>query len=343
MCGNVIRGQFDPSRPFFSAQGSFWTNSTTEFLAEKNEANRQFMTRDRCNGQGYESVLLLPLKIGNLKLGLLQLSDCTKGMFSPASIALWERLSGYLAVALAKEMAEEELRQTAAELKRSNQDLEQFAYVASHDLQEPLRIVSGFLTLLQNRYGGQLDAMAREYIAHSSEGAQRMSQLIYDMLEYSQVKNKTLEPTDAGDSLVKALDNLRGAIQASQAAVTYDELPMVMGDPVQLVQLFQNLIDNAIKFRVPGRPCQVHVGIQKEQARCVFHIRDNGIGIPADQHDRIFQIFQRLHSHTKYPGTGIGLAICKRIVERHGGSIWVESTPGEGSTFSFSLSPASPG
>ena len=236
--------------------------------------------------------------------------------------------------------ADEGRCQMTEELARSNADLEQFAYVASHDLQEPLRMVSSFLQLLHTRYETQLDENARSYIDFSVDGAKRMTHLIQDLLAYSRVERKgnKLRPTDAGAALDGALANLRGSIQESCATIIRDDLPTVVADPTQLMQLFQNLIGNAIKFRVEGRPCQVHVGAKKDAGQWLFSVRDNGIGIPPEQSERVFVIFQRLHGRKEYPGTGIGLAICKKIVERHGGKIWVESTPGSGAAFHFTIS-----
>jgi PAS domain S-box-containing protein len=235
--------------------------------------------------------------------------------------------------------AEARLKETADELERSNQDLMQFAQIASHDLQEPLRMVSGFLKILDERYKPQLDDKAREYIGFAVEGATRMSHLIHDLLAYSRVERKGQKPqlTDARKSLDVALTNLQNRIKSAGATVTSDEMPTVLADSTQLMQIFQNLIGNAIKFRSPDRPCQIHVGAQKKGNQWVFWVRDNGIGIPPEQFARIFVIFQRLHTRDKYPGTGIGLAICKKIVDRHGGKIWVESKIGEGSTFYFAL------
>jgi light-regulated signal transduction histidine kinase (bacteriophytochrome) len=225
-------------------------------------------------------------------------------------------------------------------LRRSNEDLESFAYIASHDLQEPLRSINGFLSLLQQRYAGQLDAKAKEYIAYAVGGATRMSHLINDLLQYSRVgrKERQFQPTDSAQVLAGALANLQGAIEEAGAAVTYDDLPVVMGDQVLLIQVFQNLIGNAVKFRSPERPCDIHIGCEKNGTDWEFSVKDNGIGIESEYYERIFLIFRRLHTQQKYAGTGIGLAICKKIVERHGGRIWVESKPGEGSTFRFLLS-----
>lgn len=229
------------------------------------------------------------------------------------------------------------------ELKRSNEDLEQFAYVASHDLQEPLRMVTNYLQLLQNRYQHQLDPKAQDFIQIAVDGAVRMHQLIGDLLAYSRVgtAGKPFAPTNTNEVLKSALLNLKIAIEESEAKVKSDALPTVKADPVQLTQLFQNLIGNAIKFR-SDKPPEIYVaarrlGKEDGPPGWEFSIRDNGLGIPAKDFDRIFLIFQRLHTREKYPGTGIGLALCKKIVERHGGRIWVQSELGQGTTFFFTL------
>ena len=233
------------------------------------------------------------------------------------------------------------LRQLIAELERSNKELEQFAYVASHDLQEPLRMVSSYTQLLERRYGDKLDEKGRKFVDFAVDGAVRMQQLINDLLEFSRVstRGKPMKPVDVNRVLDTVKLNLSVAIRESDAVVTNDRLPTVLADETQLVQLLQNLVGNAIKFRraPPARP-EVHVSAQVGETECVFTVRDNGIGIAPEYFERIFVIFQRLHAKGEYPGTGIGLAVCRRIVERHGGRIWVESAPGQGSTFYFALS-----
>ena len=240
------------------------------------------------------------------------------------------------------EELEERVLERTLELKRSNEDLEQFAYVASHDLQEPLRMIHNYVELLGDRYRTQLDGNAHEFIAFALDGAKRMQQLIHDLLAYSRVgtRNKELVPTDSAQVLAASLSNLKVAIEEARAEIRHDDLPEVMGDPVQLTQLFQNLIGNAVKFRGEAPP-QVDVRAQRKGSEWEFSVRDNGLGIAEQDFHRIFVVFQRLHGGDKYPGTGIGLSVCKKIVERHGGRIWVESKPGKGATFRFTL-PAMP-
>jgi PAS domain S-box-containing protein len=479
MCGNVICGRFDPSKSFFTSRGSFWTNSTAELLATTTEEDRQARTRNRCIGEGYESVALIALCSGDERLGLLQLNDKRAGRFTPETIALWERLSEYLGVALAKCEAERELKESEARLKqsqamghlgsweldvannvltwsdevyrifglqpqefkasyeafleavhpddrkavdeaysgslrdgrdiyeiehrlvrkstgevrivqekcehirdgsgsiirsvgmvhdiserkqaeleirelnesleikvvertadltRSNQDLQQFAYVASHDLQEPLRNVASCLQLLEQKYKNKLDAQADQYIHYAVDSAVRMKALIQDLLTYSRIatKGKSPEPIDCERILDHTMKNLRSSISATGAAITHDSLPTVLADDTQLLQVFQNLIQNAIKFRRDDPP-QIHVSAAKNKNEWIFSVKDNGIGIESRHLDRIFVIFQRLNKRSQYDGTGMGLAIVKKVVERHHGRVWVESKSGLGTTFYFTL------
>jgi PAS domain S-box-containing protein len=253
-----------------------------------------------------------------------------------------------------RKQAELALAQANAELGRSNKELEQFAYVASHDLQEPLRMITSYTQLIAKRYHDKLDGNAREFMDFAVAGALRMQRLIHDLLAYSRVgtRGKPPEPVQSGDVLDAALDNLKLALEETNAQVTRDPMPAVMADPVQLTQLFQNLIGNAIKFRGQEKP-HIHLCAKRESLprketpgtaaakpageEWHFTVRDNGIGIDPQYFDKIFVIFQRLHTADQYPGTGIGLAICKKIIERHGGRVWVESQPGAGATFHFTL------
>jgi signal transduction histidine kinase len=253
-----------------------------------------------------------------------------------------------------RKRAEEDLASKAAELARSNADLEQFAYVASHDLQEPLRMVAAYTQLLSERYQGKLDADADKFIGYAREGALRMQVLIQDLLAFSRVgrKEQSCCSVDCNAVMRDVLQILEASIKESGATVNYENLPEVWADNTQMVQLFQNLIGNAIKFRGTEPPViSVQAGAQPETPaesktetkteakdhEWLFSVSDNGIGIAPEDVGKIFAVFQRLHSRTEYPGNGIGLAICKKIVERYGGRIWVESQAGGGTTFKFTM------
>ena len=262
----------------------------------------------------------------------LTLTKLTDDAGKPIGIASTER------DITARKRAEEQLRLTLADLERSNKELEQFAYVASHDLQEPLRMISSYTQLLAQRYGSQLDEKARRYVNYTVDGVIRMQALINDLLAYSRAgtRGRPLAATDTHAVLGEAIRNLAAMIAESRAIITNDDLPTVRADATQLVLVFQNLLANAIKFR-RDEPPRVHVSAQDRGPEWVFAVKDGGIGIEPQHAERVFVIFQRLHTRTEYPGTGIGLAVCKRIVERHGGKIWFESKPGHGTTFFFTL------
>lgn len=236
------------------------------------------------------------------------------------------------------EQTEEVLKKQTKELVRSNAELEQFAYVASHDLQEPLRIVSSYVQLIARRYKDKLDADANDFIGYAVDGANRMQILINDLLTYSRIgmHGKDFEPTDCEAVLKRTLDSLQLMIKETGAIVKHDPLPTIIADDLQLGQLFQNLISNAIKFR-NEQPPYINISVEEKTTEWVFAVRDNGIGIDPKYSERIFIIFQRLHNKEKYSGTGIGLAICKKIVERHGGRIWIQSQLGKGATFFFTV------
>lgn len=234
--------------------------------------------------------------------------------------------------------ARDELEQRVQDLARSNSELEQFAHLASHDLQEPLRSVTSFLQLLSMKYGGKMDPKADQYINYAVEGSKRMKDLIDALLTYSRLGSRKghFETLNFSEALNHALKNLKVAIEESGAVVTFDPLPTLKADTTQIVELFQNLISNAIKFH-DIQPPHVHVSCEKKQDEWIFSVRDNGIGIEPQYFERIFQMFQRLHTKEEFEGTGIGLTICKKIAENHGGNIWVQSERGKGATFYFSL------
>jgi light-regulated signal transduction histidine kinase (bacteriophytochrome) len=252
-------------------------------------------------------------------------------LFSTYELAVWKNRE--------LQSATNKLEEQAVELQRSNRELEQFAAIASHDLQEPLRMVSSYLGLLERRAADKLDDKEKSFMHFAVDGALRMQQMITDLLAYSRVSTHAGEfvPTDLNATLADALANLEAARAEHAAAITHDALPTLSIDKPRFVQLFQNLIGNALKFTTPDRPPEVHLGCVRQGNVWLFSVRDNGIGIEARDFERIFELFQRLHSRTEYPGTGIGLALCKKIVERHGGRLWLESEPGKGTTFHFTV------
>jgi NO-binding membrane sensor protein with MHYT domain/signal transduction histidine kinase len=253
-------------------------------------------------------------------------------------LSVMSNVGAQLGQVVERTRAQQEIARNAEDLARSNGELEQFAYVASHDLQEPLRMVASFTQLLARKYQGQLDADADEYIRYAVDGAQRMQKLILDLLSYARLSTKGQSPQaiDAASLCKSAIDHLRQSIQEKNAVVTVDSLPTVLGYGTQLTQLFQNLIGNALKYCQQERP-EVHVSATPAGDHWVFSVRDNGIGIEPQYFERIFQMFKRLHTREQYSGTGIGLALCQKIVARHRGRIWVESQPGLGSNFQFTL------
>jgi signal transduction histidine kinase len=264
-------------------------------------------------------------------------------LFAVADIAVllvvvWWSVSSLHRMDTIRRQAEGDLKKTAEKLARSNADLEQFAYVASHDLKEPLRAISGSVQILQQRYSDAMDPEMNEVIKHTVDGATRMQRLIDDLLTYSRLTTReaTLERTELAEIIDEAKENLESAIRESKAIVTTDPMPSVQGDHTQLLQVFQNLIANGIKYKSARTP-KIHISAEQRDSEWLVSVRDNGIGIAPQYADRIFRIFQRLHTRREYSGTGIGLAVCKKIIERHGGRIWVESELEEGSTFFFTL------
>jgi PAS domain S-box-containing protein len=306
---------------------------------------KDFLRASAAAAAGLHGAFAMPILIGNQVRGVIEFYSREVSQLDDWLLQLGMSVGNQIGQLMARRQAEaglreahEELSRRAQDLARSNAELQQFAYVASHDLQEPLRMISSYTQLLMRRYGTLFDQDAKEFMGFIVDGAARMKQLIEDLLAYSRVgtRGHDLEPTDAQAAFDQALANLRASIDTTGATVTHDALPTVRADASQLVQLFQNLVGNALKFRSADAP-RVHVDAQERDAEWIFSVRDNGIGIDPQYFERIFVIFQRLHSKAEYPGTGIGLAICKKIVDRHGGRIWVESQPGQGSTFYCTL------
>ena len=364
VCIRSILSKPQPHEKFLITEGnSFYCNDSQAFLNGLTEQQKKEY-RGNCMKKGFQSIAVVPIRYRDEVYGAIHLADFKKDMvllpkvqFIESTIAplIGEAIQRFNAEAeldkyrthleelvaqrtqeLEKEIAQRKL--IAEDLARSNKDLEQFAYVASHDLQEPLRAVAGFVELLRMRLEKNLDDKGKEYMNHTVEGVKRMQNLINGLLEYSRIgtRGKKPELVDSKAALDRALAHLHMSISESGAEIIAGQLPKVNFDPVQLAQLFQNLISNAIKFRSEKTP-QIRITAEHQDTQWKFAVADNGIGIEPQYADRIFLIFQRLHSRVKYPGTGIGLALCKKIVERHGGKIWVESKPGAGSTFYFTI------
>ncbi|MDX2242419.1 MAG: response regulator [Leptolyngbyaceae cyanobacterium bins.302] len=283
--------------------------------------------------------LVVPILTQKELWGLLIAHQChSPRKWTNSETGLLEQLANQIGIALTQaQLLEQEVLQRQ-ELTRSNAELQQFAYIASHDLQEPLRMVTSYLQLLERRYKDRLDADANDFIQYAVDGALRMRRLIHDLLTYSRIgtRGRPFELTSAQEAVDRAIANLQVAIAESTAEITYQHLPTLQADPTQLTQLFQNLIGNGIKFRSQASP-QVQIAANRLDDAWLFSVQDNGIGIDPQYADRIFVIFQRLNNRVEYAGTGIGLAVCKKIVERHGGKIWMQSALGAGATFYFTI------
>jgi signal transduction histidine kinase len=303
-------------------------------LASKKDTPRAEAAADA----GFRAAFAFPIRLGSEFFGVMEFFSRAPEPLDESLLEMLNGIASQVGLFIKRYRAEQELRRTTDDLARSNTDLQQFAYVASHDLFEPLRMVISFLQLLRDHARENLDKQSAGFIGFALDGAQRMHALINDLLAYSRVgiKGSAFAPTNSERVLDAALGNLKVAIEETQAIVTHEHLPVVQGDSVLLTQVFQNLIGNAIKFHGPEPP-RVEVAAKRRNGEWVFSVRDNGIGIDPKHSERIFEIFQRLHTRQEYGGTGIGLAICKRIVERHGGRIWVKSTPQKGSSFFFTL------
>ncbi len=376
-CIRAVTQAIEPQdAPVLTRGGSFRFDNSIEFMDHLSPAERSRF-RGTCMKHGFASVAVIPIRYHDRILGAIHLADRRPRHLPQPAVEFIESMTPLIGEAIQRFRAEaelgryrdhlevlvrqrtgelesvntqlqmeigerlraeESLRRTAEELKRSNRDLEQFAYVSSHDLQEPLRAVAGYVELLQHRYGDKLDDKAHRFISGAADGATRMQRLIIDLLAFSRVgtQGMSFEPVDLKTALDTALTSLKVSAQEAGAQVTCDPLPVLRADATQIAQLLQNLIGNAIKFRSEAPP-RIHVGAEKRPGHWLISVRDNGIGVDPQYAERIFLIFQRLHTRETYPGTGIGLAICKRIVERHGGQIWLEPNSNQGSKFCFTI------
>ena len=350
MCGNVIRGRFDPSKSFFTADGSFWSNGTSELLATTSDKDRLTRTRNRCNGAGYESVALMPLRSREECMGLLQLNDHRRGVFSKETIYLWERLAGYLTIALLRFRDEEEIRQLnqtleqrvidrTVKLENTNKELEAFSYSVSHDLRSPLRGIDGFSKVLLEDYADQLDETARGYLFRVRKAAQRMGFLIDDLLRLSRITKKeiALEPIDLSRIAADIIETLRrNEPERSVETVIRDKINAI-ADPYFIHIAMENLLNNAWKFTGKNQKAKIEFGVFRQDGENIYYVSDNGVGFDMAYMDKLFRPFQRLHREDEFPGTGVGLATVHRIINRLGGRIWVEAKPNDGVTFYFTI------
>jgi len=321
-----------------------WSTAAPVWIADVAQETA-LKRRESAQQAGLRSAFAFPIPVGGKFYGVMEFFGREVRPRDERILEIARTVGHQIGQFIARKQAEaalqeanEQLTVKAQQLSRSNAELEQFAYVASHDLQEPLRMIASYTQLILRRYGDRFDGDAREFMDFIVDGATRMKQLIEDLLAYSRVgtHGKAFRPTDSGAAVQKALANLRAAIESSTGTVTHDPLPTINADEFQLVQLFQNLIGNALKFKGTETP-RVHISVNEQADTWTFGVKDNGIGIDGEYFDRIFMVFQRLHSRTDYPGTGIGLAICKKVVDRHGGRLWIESGVGSGSTFWFTV------
>jgi len=321
-----------------------WSTAAPVWIADVAQETA-LKRRESAQQAGLRSAFAFPIPVGGKFYGVMEFFGREVRPRDERILEIARTIGHQIGQFIARKQAEaalqeanEQLTVKAQQLSRSNAELEQFAYVASHDLQEPLRMIASYTQLILRRYGDRFDGDAREFMDFIVDGATRMKQLIEDLLAYSRVgtHGKAFRPTDSGAAVQKALANLRAAIESSTGTVTHDPLPTINADEFQLVQLFQNLIGNALKFKGTETP-RVHISVNEQADTWTFGVKDNGIGIDGEYFDRIFMVFQRLHSRTDYPGTGIGLAICKKVVDRHGGRLWIESGVGSGSTFWFTV------
>ncbi|MFT5469475.1 MAG: signal transduction histidine kinase [Verrucomicrobiales bacterium] len=298
-------------------------------------------TSERVPEEGGDHAYLgLPLQAGEQPIGVLLIAFPDDSSYTEENIAYAEAAATYLALALDRLTQMRDLQHANRALERSNLELQQFAYIASHDLQTPLRSISGFIQLLQKRYGGELDEQADDWIERAVNATANLQNLINDLLVYSRVETRArpFEPVDLNRVLADAYGMIEASVKDGGGEVMIGQLPKVLGDRAQLVQLFQNLLDNAVKYHREGVPPEVIVTAAGDGEEWVLSITDNGIGIKKEHQERIFEIFRRLHGPNEYPGTGIGLAVCRRLVHRHTGRVWIEkSTPGVGSVFCVGL------
>lgn len=350
MCGNVLCDRFDPAKTFFTERGSFWSGDTTRLLLTTTDADRQAKTRNRCNGEGYESVVLIPMKTGEKIFGLFQFNDKRKNHFTIEKVTILEQFVEYVAIAMAKMLADEEIRALNENLEKrvlertrmlevANKELEAFTYSVSHDLRAPLRAISGFTRILVEDCAANLDEEGKSVAAVIRNNTHKMGKLIDDLLAFSRLGRTEMfhSGVDMEDLVAECLSDLNTSKPASLIITISKPLPVIRADRAMMKQVWLNLLSNAIKFSSQEDIPEIFVSCTMDPGQVVFAIRDNGVGFDMQYKDKLFGVFQRLHSQKDFEGTGVGLAIVRRIIDMHGGNVWAESAPGKGATFYFSL------
>jgi signal transduction histidine kinase/PAS domain-containing protein len=351
MCGNILQGQTDPSQLFFTEGGSFRTNDSTNLLISESFKGYLTKTRNRCENFGYKSIGLIPLRSGEQIVGILQLNDQRENVFSPEVISFFEGLGANIGIALMRNKAENELRLLNEELENriehrtkklieSNNELESFAYSVSHDLRAPLRHVIGFSEKLERHLVGNYDSEVSRLTGKITRAASRMSLLIDELLNYSRLGKTDLDLRKISpDKIIREIiAEAEDIISTRNILWEIEKMPEVKGDYTGIKLVFQNLINNAIKFSEDSDPAVINIGCEERNANeFLFYVKDNGVGFNMEYVDKLFGVFQRLHSSEEFEGTGIGLASVRRIVNRHGGLVWAKSQEGKGAAFYFTL------
>ena len=340
MCGNILCNRINPALPFFTEGGSFWTNSTTDLLASTTEMDRQARTRNRCNAEGYESVALIPLRSGDEIIGLLQLNDRRRNQFTPEMIQFFEGLGASIGIALSRRQAETELEKRTVQLEEANKELESFSYSVAHDLRAPLRAIDGYARMILKKQGDKFDKDTLDKFKIIRSNALLMGQLIDDLLALSRLGRKHMSLTLLDiDTLIRDVwKEMQSMNPDRDMVLTVNSIPPGYGDRVLIKQVCINLLSNAVKFTKNRDTAHIEAGGYSDGNEVVYYIRDNGVGFDMEYYDKLFGVFQRLHSADAFEGTGVGLAIVQRIVHRHGGRVWAEGKVDKGACFYFALS-----
>ncbi len=350
MCGTILRGNYDPSKPFFTSRGSFWTNSTTQLLANTTEKDRQGATRNTCNKMGYESVTLIPLKHADKIFGLIQINDQRPNMFTKQAIAFYELIADHVSMGLAQLLAKEELDKLNIELEQrvtlrtqeldaSNKELEAFAYSVSHDLRAPLRAIDGFSQAIIEDYSDKLDSMGINFLTRMRQASQKMAILIDELLELSRISRYDMSNNSVNLSIFarEIVEQLKQAEPDRDVSVFIEE-DLVANVDILLIKIaLGNLFQNAWKYTSKASHAKIEFLSEKTEKGTTFVIRDNGAGFDMRHSAQLFKPFFRLHTSQEFEGTGIGLATVYRIITRHGGKIWGEGEVGKGATFYFTI------